>query len=106
MVVSPGGSLSGIVDVDDLCFGDPRYAPALTRAVLLAHGGPVSYVEAWMRAAGHRDDVLFLFYVALFLVDLMGEHGTRFNGNEAASTPAARAALLRAFGDALRLARS
>jgi len=97
VIVAPDGTLSGVVDVDDLCWGDPRYAPALTLAVLLAYGGPPEYVGHWMRAAGHRDDGLFRLYVALFLVDLMGEHGQRFNGNERPSTPEARDQLLRAF---------
>jgi len=33
-VLVADGRFTGIVDVDDLCFGDPRYAPALTLAVL------------------------------------------------------------------------
>lgn len=97
VIVAPDGTFSGIVDVDDLCWGDPRYVPALTLAVLLAYGGPPEYVGHWMRAAGHRDDGLFRLYVVLFLVDLMGEHGQRFNGNERPSTPEARDQLLRVF---------
>jgi hypothetical protein len=106
VIVATAGTLSGIVDVDDLCFGDPRYTPALTLAVLLAYGGPVSYVENWMRAAGHRDDGLFRLYVALFRADLMGEHGQRFNGNEQPSTPQARESLLHAFAQAMRFAQA
>lgn len=97
VIVASSGTFAGIVDVDDLCFGDPRYAPALTMAVLQAYGGPTGYAEAWMRAAGHRDDRLFRLYVALFLVDLMAEHGQRFNGNERPSTDEARERLSRAF---------
>jgi len=67
--------LSGIVDVNDLCFGDPRYAPALTLAVLTASHKTDAYVQAWMHAAGHQDNRLFQLYVALFLADLMSEHG-------------------------------
>ena len=104
VIISPTGRLSGIVDVDDLCFGDPRYAPALTMAVLLVHDGSVTYVEHWMRVAGQRSDRLFRLYVALFLVDLMSEHGQHFNDNERDSTPQARAALLHAFDSALRQA--
>lgn len=100
-VIVASGALSGIVDVDDLCFGDPRYTPALTLAVLMAHGRADTYVAAWMQAAGLRDDRLFRFYVLLFLVDLMSEHGQRFNGNEPMSTPQDRTMLLRAFGQAL-----
>ena len=101
VIIAADGTFSGIVDVDDLCFGDPRYAPALTKAVLLAYGGPLHYVDAWMRAAGHDDDAVFRFYVALFLVDLMAEHGHVSNGNERPSTPEQRQGLLVAFDQAI-----
>ena len=97
VIVTPWGTFSGIVDVDDLCFGDPRYAPALTLAALTSMGGPKYYVNYWMQAAGHRDDHIFRLYVALFLLDLMSEHGHVFNGNERPSTPEARAILLDAL---------
>lgn len=101
VIVAPDGGFSGIVDVDDFCFGDPRWAPALTKAALIAHGRSTFYAGAWMKAAGHADDELFEFYVAVFLGDLMAEHGQVFNGNEAASTPEQRAHLLAAFEVAL-----
>ncbi len=97
VIVTPWGKFAGIVDVDDLCFGDPRYAPALTLAALTSMGGPRHYVDYWMRAAGHSNDHLFRLYVALFLLDLMSEHGHVFNGNERPSTPEARAILLDAL---------
>jgi aminoglycoside phosphotransferase len=102
VIVTRAGSFSGIVDVDDLCFGDPRYVVALTLASLLTSGGPTRYVDAWMRAAGHRDDRLFRLYVALFLVDFMSEHGQEFNGNMSPSSADARAGLLRVFAEAVR----
>ena len=88
---------SGIVDVDDLCFGDPRYAPALTLAVLMMMQWPEQYARYWMAAAGHADDEAFRLYVALFLLDLMAEHGQVFNGNETPSTPEGRERLLAAM---------
>ncbi len=97
VLVTSDGSFSGIVDVDDLCFGDPRYAPALTLAVLRGYGGPTAYIDAWMAAAEHRDDQIFQLYVAMFLVDLMAEHGHRFNGNVRASDADVRARLMTAF---------
>lgn len=97
VIVTASGQFSGIVDVDDLCFGDPRYAAALTLAVLQAYGGPIRYVDYWLAAAGQSDDDLFRLYVALFLLDLMGEHGQVFNGNQSPSQPEARAGLLAAF---------
>lgn len=101
------GCFSGIVDVDDLCFGDPRYTPALTLAALAAHRGPHHYVDHWLQAAGHADDRLFRFYAVVFLLDLAGEHGQVFNGNETPSTAEARAGLLRELDTAwARLATS
>jgi aminoglycoside phosphotransferase (APT) family kinase protein len=97
VIVTLEGSFPGIVDVDELCFGDPRYPAALTLAAITAQGGPVGYVSAWLRHAGHSDDRVFRLYVMLFLVDLMSEHGHSFNGNIGPSTSEARAALWRAF---------
>jgi len=102
VLVTPAGKFSGIVDVDELCFGDARYPAALTLAVLTAQfGAPLDYVSAWMREAGQEDDRVFQLYVALFLLELMSEHGHAFNGNDRPSTPEARAALLRAFQERL-----
>jgi aminoglycoside phosphotransferase (APT) family kinase protein len=97
VIVTQHGALSGIVDVDDLCFGDPRYPAALTLAALLGIGGPTSYVDAWLAAADQADDRLFRLYVVIFLVDLMSEDGQIFNGNERPHEPRVRAALLKAF---------
>lgn len=104
VIVTEAGSFSGIVDVDDLCFGDPRFPAALTLAVLLAYGGPASYVTAWLRHARHADDHVFRTYVSLFLLDLMSEHGQVFSGNEGPSNVDRRnarsSAILTLFGDA------
>jgi len=97
VIVSPRGYLSGIVDVDNLCYGDPRYAAALTLAVLMGYGGPTEYVTSWLSFSDHKDDSLFRFYVAVFVLDLMAEHGQIFNGNEKPSCPQDRAKLRCAF---------
>jgi aminoglycoside phosphotransferase len=97
VIVTADGNFSGIVDVDDLCFGDPRYPAALALAVLMAYGGPASYVSAWLRHANHSDDRVFRIYLGLFLLDLMSEHGQLFNGNQRPSTPDRREALRSAF---------
>ena len=106
VIIDNNGVLSGIFDVDDLCFGDPRCPAALTLAVQLAYGGPVEYVSAWLRHAGQSDDQTFRLYVSLFLLDLMAEHGQVFNGNERQSDPEARMALRTAYSDSLQLALS
>ena len=97
VIVTSEGTFSGIVDVDDLCFGDIRYPAALTLAALMAYGGPESYVSAWLQHAEQPDDRAFRLYVSVFLLDLMSEHGHVFNGNISPSMPEERTALLQAF---------
>jgi Ser/Thr protein kinase RdoA (MazF antagonist) len=104
VIVTSAGAFSGIVDVDDLCFGDPRYVVALTLASLTASGGPVQYIDAWMNCANYRSDRIFRLYVALSIVDFMSEHGQVFNGNLLPSSADDRNHLLRVFAECLRLA--
>ncbi|HEV2652139.1 MAG TPA: aminoglycoside phosphotransferase family protein [Rhizomicrobium sp.] len=101
VIVTSSGAFSGIVDVDDLCFGDPRYAAALTLAVILAYGGPQHYVAALLRHAGQADDRVFRLYVAVLLLDLMSEHGHDFNGNQGPTEPDVREHLLRVLRSTL-----
>lgn len=101
VIVNGDGVFSGIVDVDDLCFGDPRYAPALTLAAMNAYGTNTQYVGHWLDAAGFKDDELFRLYVALFLLDLMGEYGQVFNGNERPLTAETKRRLEQRFDEAI-----
>jgi aminoglycoside phosphotransferase len=102
VVVTATGTFSGIVDVDDLCFGDPRYVIGLTLASLAVSGGPVHYIDAWMKSANYRDDRIFRLYVVLFLVDFMSEHGQTFNGNPRSSSTDDRNRLLHIFAERLQ----
>jgi Ser/Thr protein kinase RdoA (MazF antagonist) len=102
VIVTPGGTFSGIVDVDDLCFGDPRYVVALTLASLTAAGAPTQYVDAWMRSAGYEQDRIFRLYVILFIVDFMSEHGQTFNDNLLPSSANSRNQLLDLFAKRLK----
>lgn len=90
VIVGEDGTFSGIVDVDDLCFGDPRYVIALTVAASLSSNHSMNYVDYWLEKAGFAKDRLFWLYVAAFIVDLMSVHGHTFNGNEHPSSPAQR----------------
>ena len=102
VIVTPEGSFSGIVDVDDLCFGDPRYVVALTLASLMVFGVATHYVDAWMNAADYLNDRIFRLYVALFLVDFMSEHGQEFNGHVLPSSADCRNRSLHVFAESLR----
>jgi aminoglycoside phosphotransferase len=104
VIVTSEGDFSGIVDVDDLCFGDPRYVVALTFAALTASGQSTHYVDAWMSFNDFPNDTLFRIYVALFIVDFMSEHGQAFNNNQRASSRDERDRLLQIFAERLQLA--
>jgi len=107
VIVTEDGQFSGIVDVDDLCYGDPRLVAALTLAALsrgASEGRRTEYVTLWMRHAGWADDGVFRLYVALCLADFMSELGHSFNGNLAPTSPGERATLKRLFDQAVRVA--
>jgi aminoglycoside phosphotransferase (APT) family kinase protein len=101
VIVTTGGEFSGIVDVDDLCFGDPRFVPALTEVALRAHDLPADYAGYLMDAAGWPDDRLYRLYVAVIFLGFMSEHGQRFNDNQPTSTAEDRSKLLALYEDAL-----
>jgi aminoglycoside phosphotransferase (APT) family kinase protein len=80
-VIVHDGRLSGVVDVDVVCFGDPLYTPALTKVSLVASGQPLDYIDSWL--AGRDDLGAFDLYTAVFCLDLLSEHGQQFNQDAA-----------------------
>jgi aminoglycoside phosphotransferase (APT) family kinase protein len=75
------GHLSGIVDVDQLCFGDSLFTIGLTRTALLSSGADPDYTDHWCNVLdldGEQRRVV-LFYTAVFCVDFMGEFGQHFS---------------------------
>ena len=80
-VIIEGTRLTGIVDVDDLCFGDPLFLVGLIRVALLANGHGLEYADAWVDVLRpHREQREALdFYTALFCLDFISEVGHSFN---------------------------
>ncbi len=79
------GALSGIVDTDYVCFGDPLFTVALTRMALLAHQHDTDYIDYWcecLRLTPPQRHALDL-YTAVFCVGFLGEIGQQFNQNDA-----------------------
>jgi hypothetical protein len=91
-VIVDGAHLSGIVDVDDLCYGDPLFHVGLTRTALLANGHRAFYADAWIDLLKpHQEQAAALdFYTALFCIDFLGEVGRRFNRARAQPVAEAR----------------
>ena len=100
-VIVHEGRLSGIVDTDYVCFGDPLYALGLTRMALLSDGFDTTYTDAWAAALGLDEaaSAAVVLYTALFCVDFMSELGQRFNRDEASAIEPARVRLLRRILD-------
>ena len=99
-VIVHAGQLSGIVDTDVVCFGDPLFTLALTRLALLAHAMDVSYADDWqaLLALTPAQERALALYVAVFAVGFMSEVGQRFNREQPL---AADAAYLRRLADIL-----
>jgi aminoglycoside phosphotransferase (APT) family kinase protein len=78
------GRLSGVVDVDQLCFGDPLLTIGLTQMALFSDGLDINYVEYWMnllKLSRHQRRMVDA-YALLFSVDFMSELGQRFNKDD------------------------
>jgi aminoglycoside phosphotransferase len=83
-VIVDQGKLSGIVDVDWMCFGDRLETVALTQMALLSEGCALDYIEFWcaaMKLDAFQRKVLNL-YSAMSCVDFMSEIGQTFNKDE------------------------
>jgi aminoglycoside phosphotransferase (APT) family kinase protein len=80
-VIVHEGRLSGIVDVDTVCFGDPLRTPALTRMSLLALGYDADYVDAWIAELNltPEQEAILALYAAIYCVDFLAEIGHAFN---------------------------
>jgi aminoglycoside phosphotransferase (APT) family kinase protein len=78
------GRFTGVVDVDQLCFGDPLLTLGLTKMALHANASDVDYVEHWMNLLGLNKELRQVVdaYTLLFCVDFMSELGQRFNKEE------------------------
>jgi aminoglycoside phosphotransferase (APT) family kinase protein len=83
-VIISKGALSGIVDVDTPCFGDPLYTVALTRTSLISSGWDTNYVNYWcdyLQLSVEQERALD-FYTLVFCTDFLSEMGTIFNKAE------------------------
>lgn len=81
------GKLSGVVDVDWVCNGDPLLVIGLTRASLLGGGHETDYADHWCHLM-HVDSVqqaALRFYTALFFLDFLSESGQQLNRDRDAS---------------------
>jgi aminoglycoside phosphotransferase len=74
-IVTEAGRFSGLVDVDRMGWGDPRFAIAQTLFDLMDAEKPTGFAEAWLALAGARADRSFWLYVAAAGVTAMAQYG-------------------------------
>lgn len=84
-VLVSDGRLSGIIDLDWICFGDRLYVIALTTMSLLAMHADLEYVEYWkeLEKLSREREAVLLFYILVFCIDFMSEKGMKFNRDTA-----------------------
>lgn len=80
-VIVNEGRLSGIVDVDWMCFGDRIETIALTQTALLTSECETDYIEYWCDAMklDTAQRKILNFYSAMTCVDFISEIGQTFN---------------------------
>lgn len=78
------GKLSGIVDIDEICFGDSLLVVGLTNMALLSIKADTKYIDYWLEElkAGEIQKKVVLFYTLIFCIDFMGEQGMQFNNDK------------------------
>lgn len=74
------GKLSGIIDIDWMCFGDKLYYVALTNMALISLGYDTKYVEYIMNEMNSLEieRKILKLYTLVFCLDFMGEKGMKF----------------------------
>lgn len=85
-VIIAEGKLTGIVDVDSLCYGDPLFQVALTRMALLSNGSSTEYIDFLLDEFGPFSEDLLVLYTMECCIGFLSELGQPFNGNVVAAT--------------------
>ncbi len=82
-VIVHDGRLSGIVDVDFVCYGDPLWTVGLTQMALLKLDVDLEYIAAWTAQAEVTDEQrhVIQLYTAVFCADFLSELGHVFNND-------------------------
>jgi len=79
-VLIHNGQLSGIVDIDEVCYGDAILIIGLTHMALLLNGDDTDYIQHWLTAtqAVQEQKHCALLYALVFCIDFMGEQNMSF----------------------------
>jgi hypothetical protein len=77
------GKLAGIVDIDEICYGDSIMVLGLTNMALLSMKADTKYINYWLEEmhASTIEKKAMMFYTLLFCIDFMAEQGMTFNND-------------------------
>jgi aminoglycoside phosphotransferase (APT) family kinase protein len=80
-VIVHEGRIAGIVDTDEVCFGDPMFTVGLTNMALLSLGVAADYIGHWLDAAKATpaQRQIVNAYTLVFCLNFMSEMGQTFN---------------------------
>jgi aminoglycoside phosphotransferase (APT) family kinase protein len=78
------GRISGIVDVDDMCFGDPLFVIGLTSTALESEGYDTLYSDYWAEALllNKASQLRLAFYRLFFTIVFMRKHTMTTTNNQ------------------------
>lgn len=78
------GKITGIVDVDDLCFGDPLFVIALTSVALACDGYDTLYADYWAEALSLNptEKNRLAFYKLFYVIVFMRKHAIKTSNNK------------------------
>lgn len=78
------GKITGIVDVDDMCFGDPLFVVALTSISLAVEGLDTKYTDYWAELLNLDDQGKYrlAFYRLFYVITFMRKHGMKTSNSK------------------------
>jgi len=82
-VIVHNAQISGIIDVDEITFGDPLLSVGFTKTYLLLAGDDTEFVRYWCETLDGtaEDSRLIDLYALVYTVRFMGTLGQKLNGN-------------------------
>jgi len=82
-VLIHNGKLAGIVDIDEMGYGDPLEVVRLTNMALLLMEADTKYIDYWLNEmqANDIERKAVIFYTLLSCIGFMGERGAKFKND-------------------------
>jgi len=95
------GKVSGIIDVDDVWFGDPLLAIGRGKTILKAMRQDTEFIKHWCEHINLSSQEMKMveLYSLLYCLRFMGSIGTRLNGNASIQTNPENAQLFEKMAD-------